>query len=70
MTTPSDAKKAPDLQMLTLHEFAEKFSVSDYTVRKWIRLGQVNSTKIRNRHYISVAELRRIAEAKFGEDAP
>lgn len=57
----------PDIKMLTLAEVAERFSVTPYTVREWIRNGVIKSSKISGRHYIAADEVVRVAQAKYGE---
>lgn len=48
-------------------EVAKKFSVTEYTVREWLRFGVIEGVKINGRWKVPHSELVRLATEKYGD---
>ncbi len=50
----------PQEKLVGLYSVADRFSVSVWTVRKWVQLGKLSSVKLGKRRLIAESEIERI----------
>ena len=59
----------PPEELYTVSQIAKMFQVSDYTVRVWLKAGDMRGIKVGNgRWRVSRQELVRVANVKYGSE--
>lgn len=63
MSTPVN----PDEELITVAEIADKFHVSVWAVREWIKSGKLNAIRPGKSYLVPRSELVRFANTMYGE---